>query len=214
MHTYERYRPRGQGEINRLVREHPVAVAVSTAAGRAPVATHVPIVVPADLAPDAPLVGATLRGHMGRANPHWRQFQDRPPVLLVFATSHAYVTPLNYEPEPNAPTLDYAAVHLTGRVELIEERAETLDVVRATVAAFESMRPTRWDPDGSSEFFDRVLPGVVAFRVRVDTQDAMFKLSQDMTEPERQRVRDDLAGGPRRHPDVVAWLDRFEEPPA
>jgi transcriptional regulator len=212
MHTYERYQPRSQAEINRLVREHPVAVVVSAAPGEAPVATHVPMIVPLDRPPDAPLVGMTLRGHMGRANPHWEQFGDGRKVLLVFGTSHAYVTPQSYDPGATAPTLDYAAVHLTGPVELIEDAAETLDVVETTVARFESARPTQWDSHDSRELFDRILPGVVAFRVRIETQHAMFKLSQDKTESVRRRVRDDLNVGPHQHPDVVAWMDRFEEP--
>lgn len=214
MYTYERYRPRSQAEVNRLVREHPVAVVVSAAPGRAPLATHLPILLPPNLAPDGQLVGATLRGHMGRANPHWQQFRDDQKVLLVFGTSHAYVTPQSYDPGPTAPTLDYAAVHLTGRVELVEDAAETLGVVEATVARFESARPTQWDPCSSGELFDRILPGVVAFRVQVETQDAMFKLSQERTGPVRRRVRDDLVSGPHRHPDVAVWLDRFEESPA
>jgi len=214
MHTYERYRPRSQTEVNQLVREHPFAIVVSAAPGEAPVATHLPMILPPDLAPDTTLIGTTLRGHMGRANPHWQQFRDGPKVLLVFGTSHAYVTPQSYDPGPTAPTLDYSAVHLTGHVELIDDAAETLDVVEATVATFESARPTQWNPHGSRELFDQILPGVVAFRVQVETQDAMFKLSQEKSEQVRRRVRDDLVVGPHRHPDVVAWLDRFEESPA
>jgi transcriptional regulator len=214
MHTYEQYRPRSQADVDRLVREHPVAVLVSAAPGQAPIATHVPMILPRGLEPHGPLVGATLRGHMGRANPHWQQFRDGRKVLLVFSTSHAYVTPRNYDPGPTAPTLGYAAVHLTGQVKLIEDAIETLDVVEATVATFESARPTQWDPRSSRELFDQILSGVVAFRVRVETQDAIFKLSQERAEPVRRRVREDLAAGPQRHPDVVAWLERFEEPPA
>jgi len=214
VHTYERYRPRDQADINRLVREHAFAVMVSAAPGEAPTATHVPMLLPDDHGDDAPLVGATLRGHMGRANPHWRQFRDQPPVLLVHGTSHAYVSPSTYDPGPTAPTLDYAAVHLTGRVELINDREGTLEVVEAAVAAFEGARPEVWDPCGSRELFERILPGVVAFRVHVETQEAMFKLSQDKTRPVRRRIRDDLDRGPHRHPDVVTWLDRLEEPSA
>jgi transcriptional regulator len=212
MYTYERYRPRSQAEVNRLVQEHPFAVVVSAGPDEAPVATHVPIILPAARAPDAPLVGATLHGHMGRANPHWQQFRDGRQVLLVFGTSHAYVTPQSYDPGPTAPTLDYAAVHLTGPVELIEDAGATLDVVETTVARFESARPTQWDPHSSRELFERILPGVVAFRVHVETQQSMFKLSQEKTEAVRKRVRDDLLAGPHRHPDVAAWMDRFEDP--
>ena len=211
MHTYERYQPRSQADINRLVREHAFAVLVSARPGQPPMATHVPVILPPDVGPDDPLVGVTLRAHMGRANPHWQHFRDRPQVLLVHGTSHAYVTPQSYDPGPTAPTLDYAAVHLTGRVELIEGEARTLDLLEATVAAFEGKRPTQWDPAGSRDLFARIVRGVVAFQIRVETQEAMFKLSQDKSEPVRLRVRDDLADGPARHPDVVDWIDRLEE---
>lgn len=213
MHVYERYRPAGQAEVNRLVREHPFAVLVSADGRSAPEATHLPVLLPDDHGVEEPLVGSVLRGHLGRANSHWERF-DGQQVLLVFGTSHAYVTPQTYDPGPTAPTLDYAAVHLTGRAEVVTDRAATLAVVEATVDALESARPTQWDPAGSEELFERILPGVVAFRVHVETQEAMFKLSQEKTPQVRTRIRDDLAAGPRRHPDVVALLDRSGGAPA
>ena len=207
MHVYERYRPNGQADVNRLVREHPFAVLVSAADGAAPEATHVPVLLPDGHGVEAPLVGAVLRGHLGRANSHWSRLDGRQ-VLVVFGTSHAYVTPQTYDPGPTAPTLDYAAVHLTGRAEVLTDRAETLAVVEATVAEMETARPTQWDPSGSEELFQRILPGVVAFRIHVESQEAMFKLSQEKTPQVRARIRDDLMSGPRRHPDVVALLER------
>lgn len=212
MHVYPSYRPAGQHEINQLVRDHPFAVLVSAMPGQAPVATHVPMLLPEGHDADASLVGATLRGHLGRANPHWQQLTEPGTrVLLVFSTSHAYVSPSTYDPGPTAPTLDYAAVHLTGTIEVRHGEADVLDVVEDTVAAFEARRPQPWDPTESRALFARIAPGVVTFRVTVEHQESMFKLSQDKTPAVRERIREDLLDGPRRHPDVADLLGRQEE---
>jgi len=223
MHVYERYQPVSQAEINELVRRHPFAVLVSAIPNAAPLATHVPVLLPPDHDAEAPLVGAVMRGHMGRANPHWRHLVPGP-VLLVFSTSHAYVSPTSYEPGPTAPTLDYAAVHLTGRVELVgtpydrpvadEPEAGVLEIVEDTVEAFESERDRQWDPADSKELFHRILPGVVGFRITIESQQAMFKLSQEMTPEVRSRIRDDLTEGRRRHHDVAGLMRRLDEDPS
>ncbi|MEU6646915.1 FMN-binding negative transcriptional regulator [Saccharomonospora sp. NPDC046836] len=209
MHTYPRYAAPSQRAIVDLVREHPFAVLVSTAPGEAPVASHLPLILPTDIDPCAPLDGTILLGHMGRKNPHWQQLTQPSPVLLIFSSVHGYVSPQLYDFTPAAPTLDYAAVHLTGVIELIDDPDESMAVVEATVAALESRRPTQWDPAESREFFARILPGIVAFRVRVTKQQAMFKLSQDMPAHVTDNVRNDFASGPHRHPQLVELMDRM-----
>ncbi|MGH3749330.1 MAG: FMN-binding negative transcriptional regulator [Micromonosporaceae bacterium] len=211
MHTYPKYVPPSQRAVVKLVRDNPFALTVSAVPGQPPVASHLPLILPPDVDPDASLEGVTLLGHMGRANPQWRQFGEPHPVLLVFSSSHGYVSPQLYDFTPAAPTLDYAAVHLTGEVELIDTDAGALEVVGATVTALESLRPTQWDPDTSRQLFERIVPRVVAFRVRVTGQQAMFKLSQDMSDPVRENVRKDFATGPHPHPQLVRLMDDFEE---
>lgn len=211
MHTYPRYATPSQRAIVDLVRENPFAVVVSAQPGRAPVASHLPLILPAGVDPEQSLVGSTLVGHMGRKNPQWQQFADAGPVLLVFSSPHGYVTPEVYDYRPAAPTLDYAAVHLTGTVEVIQDKAGALEVVEATVAALESMRPRAWDPTDSRGYFEQIVAGVVAFRFLVTDQQAIFKLSQDKSDHVRGEVRADFATGPHRHPQLVHLLDVMEE---
>lgn len=211
MHTYPRYAPPSQRAVVQLVREHPFAILASARDGQAPVASHVPAILPPDVDPDASLEGTVVLSHMGRPNPHWQDFREPTSVLLVFASSHGYVSPAMYDAMPAAPTLDYATVHLTGDVELIEDREGALEVVEATVAALESMRPAQWDPSSSREYFERIVAGVAAFRIRITEQHAMFKLSQDKSETEQANVRRDFADGPHPHPELVRWMDRLEK---
>ncbi|GAA3099699.1 transcriptional regulator [Kribbella aluminosa] len=211
MHVYPRFAAPSQRAVVELVRTQPFATVVSAVDGQPPVASHLPVILPPDIDPDAPLVGRTLLGHMGRKNPHWELFRTPSPVLVIFSTSHGYVSPQVYDFAPAAPTLDYAAVHLTGEVELLEGEQQALEVVEATIEALESRRPRRWDPSPSREYFERIVRGVAAFRIRVTGEQSMFKLSQDMSPATRSGVREDLAGGPRTHPDLVELMTRMED---
>ncbi|GFJ91979.1 FMN-binding negative transcriptional regulator [Phytohabitans rumicis] len=130
-----------------LVRRHPFALVVS-ADGGVPLATHAPVLV--ESAVDTSFVGATLLGHLAHANPQWQGWERAPAVLVVFAGPHGYVSPTAYRTDPAVPTWDYAAVHLTGTIEVIPDTGGTLDVVERTVRAMESTRTPQWVPSPAS----------------------------------------------------------------
>jgi transcriptional regulator len=185
MHEFARYAAPSPAHELELVRRNPFALVVS--GGAPPVATHTPVVLP-DGADS--LVDATLLGHMARVNPHWQSLDGE--VLVVFPGPHGYVSPSAYGYTPAVPTWNYAAVHVTGRVEMITERDETLAVVEHTVRSAESLRAEPWDMASSREKFVSLIDGVVAFRVHVRSVRSNFKLSQDMPSDIRVRVRADL----------------------
>lgn len=210
MHTYPNYRAPNGRHIVELVRGIPFAVAATSRRGAAPIATHIPVIFdPASAATDT-LVGERMLGHMGRANAHWALFAEHPEVLLVFSTSHGYVSPTSYRRDQGVPTVDYAAVHLTGRVTLLDEDA-ALEVVKNTVLALEATRDPAWDMTESLPVFQKIIGEVVAFAIDIDSESAVFKLSQDMPEDVRQRVRADLLGRACPHLDLTALMDTLSE---
>jgi len=189
-----------------LVWAHPFAMVVS-AEGGVPVATHLSVIEESPV--DTTFVGATLLGHMARVNPHWRGFAAAPQVLTVFHGPSGYVSPTVYGTDPAVPTWNYAAVHLTGRVELIIDSDATLAVVEATVRALESARIPQWCPGARSrERFAEILPGVVAFRIHVTAKQSLFKLSQDGDADRRVRVRDAFRAGPDRNAGLADLMGR------
>ncbi|MFC4852574.1 FMN-binding negative transcriptional regulator [Actinophytocola glycyrrhizae] len=183
MHEFPRYAAPSPAAVADLVRRNPFALVVS--GGSPPVATHTPVILPGPS-----LDGAVLLGHMARANPQWRSFGAE--VLVVFSGPHGYVSPTAYGYTPAVPTWNYAAVHVTGQVEVITDRAGTLAVVEETVRVAESWRDPPWDMTTSRTTFESLIDGVVAFRVHVRTVHSNFKLSQDMPPDVRARVRADL----------------------
>ncbi|MDW4726400.1 hypothetical protein NQ292_27795, partial [Escherichia coli] len=80
---------------------------------------------------------------------------------------------------------------------IIEDDALSLDVVKQTVTHFESERAKPWEQSPSFAIYEKILPGIVAFTIEVETETAMFKLSQDMPADVHERVVADLTSGER-----------------
>lgn len=210
------YREPTYSWITELICLNPLALLTSNGeAGGAPYATHVPIILDPRLSPDvSDLVGATLWGHMNRANPHWAALAGSggtTEVATVFTGPNAYVSPTVYEVTPAAPTWNFTAVHVHGTLDPVDCEPDTLETVLATVRAFEGRFGNAWDMAQSLSYFRRILPGVGAFRIVVSKVDGMFKLSQEQNSEVRDRVRRSFAGREsHRHREIAALMDRLD----
>lgn len=216
MHTFPDYHaPNGRALVD-FVAATPFAVAVTSTTG-APIATHVPVVLPPGLDPSAheTLVGQTLWSHLGRANFHWQRMLEQPELLLIHSSSHGYVSPSLYQRPKSVPTVDYTAVHLTGRVTILDDEG-ALAVVEQTVRQLEGTREHEWDMTDSLDVFRKIIGGVVAFSIEITGEQAVFKLSQDMPAEVRGRVRDEFAGEGGEpvkgcpHRDLARLMDNLE----
>ncbi|MGV9316245.1 FMN-binding negative transcriptional regulator [Streptomyces sp. NPDC003691] len=196
-----------------LIRGNPLALMASNGGpADGPFATHLPVITDPEWTgvPAEHLAGVPLLGHMNRANPHWKALRTGSAVLLSFTGPHAYVSPTVYDITPAAPTWNFTSVHVHGSVEKIEPGEQTLDVVRATVQAFEKEFGYGWDMSGSLEYFRKILPGVGAFRIRVTRAEGMFKLSQEQRPEVRDRVVGSFAArGCTRHTETANLMNRL-----
>ncbi|MGW7276272.1 FMN-binding negative transcriptional regulator [Streptomyces sp. NPDC054864] len=176
-----------------LIRDNPLALAASNGSpDEAPFATHLPVIFDPETSADwtGELPGATLLGHLNRANPHWSALETGGALLLTFTGPHSYVSPTVYDVTPAAPTWNFTSVHVRGVVEKIDELEETLEVVQSTVRAFEGAFGDGWDMTESLGYFRKIAPAVGAFRFTVTGAEGMFKLSQEQPGEVRERVRE------------------------
>src|SRR5918912_1382727 len=90
------------------IRDHSFGTLVSQLNGEL-CATHLPFLLDETSGPNG-----TLRGHMARANPHWRAFQPGVESLVIFPGPHAYISPGWYASEQSVPTWNYTTVHAYG----------------------------------------------------------------------------------------------------
>jgi transcriptional regulator len=175
-----------------LIRNNPMALlVVNGSPADGPFATHLPVIPDPQMTGEwsVDLSGATLLGHMNRANPHWAAIETGTVALLTFTGPHAYVSPTVYEKTPAAPTWNFTSVHVHGILEKIDSIEETLDVVTSTVESFEAAFGTSWDMSESIDYFRKIVPAVGAFRVTVSRAEGRFKLSQEQPPEIRDRVQ-------------------------
>jgi transcriptional regulator len=123
---------------------------------------------------------------MARANPQWRDLRGE--VMAIFSGPHAYVSPSWYEEEGTVPTWNYIAVHAYGSLQVIEDRASLLDILRRSASTYEGTRPEPWSFDESASHVETMLKAIVGFRIEITRLEGKWKLSQNHSEGRRRRV--------------------------
>lgn len=160
-------------EIAALVKEFGFATLVSVKEAL-PSATHIPLelVIHED--------GAwKLHGHIARANPQWKNFENHPNVLAIFMGPHSYISPSWYD-HKNVPTWNYKAVHLSGKVNLIEGKALEA-MLRQLMHRYETTHaanPLSYE-ELPKELLEKDLRGLVGLEIIIEKIEAASKLSQN-----------------------------------
>jgi transcriptional regulator len=179
--------------LHALVEAHPLGtLVIHSAEGLS--ADHIPF----ELA--APTAGApfgTLRAHVARANPLWRQAGAD--VLAVFQGPSAYVSPSLYAEKPVSgkvvPTYNYAVVHAHGVLRAIEDPAWILALLERLTGRHESARAAPWAVrDAPPEYIDALLKSIVGIEIPLDRLQGKWKLSQNRPPADRAAVAADCAG--------------------
>ena len=176
-----------------LIDAHSFGTLVSVLDAR-PFASHVPFVHDA--------AAGLLHCHLARANPQWRGLDARE-ALVIFLGPHAYFSPTVYT-TPGVPTWNYAAVHVYGRVRVVEDAASIARHVEALAARHERGRAAPWVPSYDA----RRLASIVGLEIRIDTIEGKLKLSQNRPAADREAVIADLAARGRDTDAALAALMR------
>ena len=170
------------------MRANPFAILVSNGEG-GPFATHVPVVLRES--------GdhLTIRGHVAKANPHWRYLQKDPTCLMIFHGPHAYISPSNYDTREAVPTWNYAAVHIYGTAKTVVDPEQLLTMLHDLIPMFDALYEQQWESLNET-YRQRMLGHIVGFEVAVTRIEAKLKLSQNRTRKEQQQVIDSLGAVP------------------
>lgn len=168
-----------------FMRENPFAILVSST-DEGPFATHLPLVI------RETSEQVILRGHVAKANPHWRYLEQQPNCLTIFHGPHAYISPANYETRENVPTWNYGAVHAYGNARVFSAPEELLSVLHELIPLFEPAYAAQWESLGGT-YRERMLGHIVGFEITVTKIEAKFKLSQNRTKNEQQNVMESLS---------------------
>jgi transcriptional regulator len=179
--------------LHALVREHPLGTIV-TLTPRGLEANHVPFeIVP------GPGPFGTLRGHVARANPMWRESAPDVDALAIFSGPSAYVSPSWYPTKRESgkvvPTWNYAVVHAHGPLRVVDDREWLRAFVTALTERHEAHRPARWHvSDAPGDFIDTMLGMIVGIEMPVTRLVGKWKASQNRPGRDREGTAVGLDG--------------------
>ncbi|MGP0020983.1 MAG: FMN-binding negative transcriptional regulator [Candidatus Sulfotelmatobacter sp.] len=195
MYIPEHFRVHDHADAIAFMQANPFAILISSAPvsstpdssnEEVPFATHLPLFVTAI---DERVV---LRGHVAKANPHWRYLEQNPQCLTIFHGPHAYVSASNYVTRENVPTWNYGAVHVYGSARTFASPEELQGVLHQLIGTFEAAYAEQW-ASLSETYRDRMLSHIVGIEIAVTKIEAKFKLSQNRTKEEQANVIASLA---------------------
>lgn len=192
MYIPKHFKQEDKAKLIKFMREFNFAVLVSAKNGK-PVGTHLPFLI------DEKNGSILLKAHMAKANPQWKEFSEDREVLVIFQEPHAYISPSLYEHKLNVPTWNYIAVHAYGLPEINKSDEQNIVLLESSFSVFESSFKKQWD-ELPQDYRSKLLKGIVGFEIRVTKLEGKFKLSQNKTENERDKVADSLlkSSGPAK----------------
>lgn len=159
-------------EIVDFIRKNAFATLISQVDGK-PWATHLPFVLGKSKSGEP-----VLSGHLAKANQQWKSISENEDVLVIFQGPHAYISSSWYNHE-NVPTWNYLAVHVSGKIRLIEGE-ELMDHLRSLTDIYEEGRPNRVRVETMNEtYVARQLSALVGFEIKIEEVKASAKLSQN-----------------------------------
>ncbi|MCC5809217.1 MAG: FMN-binding negative transcriptional regulator [Ectothiorhodospiraceae bacterium] len=177
--------------LHEVIRTHPFATLVTLGADGLD-ANHLPLILDSEPAP----LG-TLRGHVARANPVWRQLQVDARALLIFQGPHAYISPSWYATKQETgkvvPTWNYAVVHAHGSARVVEDADWLRNQVEQLTNTHEGPRPEPWQvSDAPQDYIEKMLKAIVGIEVPVARLAGKWKLGQNRSEADREGVLEGL----------------------
>ncbi len=173
--------------LHQLVCEHPLATLVTLAAGGLN-ANHIPLELNSEPAPFG-----TLRGHVARANPVWRDLSPAVEALAIFQGPQRYITPAWYQTKKETgkvvPTWNYAVAHAYGPLRIIEDPRWLRRLVERLTNHNEAPRLEPWKvSDAPEDYIEAQLDAIVGIEMPITRLVGKWKVSQNRPQADRASV--------------------------
>lgn len=170
MYIPQHYKNENIAAVKDFLAQNSFGILINTVDGR-PWGTHIPLEL--DVDKDGKDV---LMGHIAKANPQWKNFEGGQEVLCIFNGPHSYVSSSWYQ-EEEVPTWNYIAVHVYGKLKIIEGDA-LMQHLKKLVDKYESNSKKPIKIEYLSKNTMKQIRGVVGFQIEIAEIQAAYKLSQ------------------------------------
>jgi transcriptional regulator len=173
--------------MHELIRAHPLGTLVTLDSSGLN-GNHMPFEINPEPAPFG-----TLRAHVARGNPVWRDFSKEVEALVVFQGAQGYVTPSWYATKQEdgkvVPTWNYLVVHAYGPLHVVDDAVWLRAFVTRLTDRFESGRADPWQvTDAPADFVEKQLTAIVGIEIPVTRLLGKWKASQNRVAADREGV--------------------------
>jgi transcriptional regulator len=140
----------------------------------------------------------TLKVHIARANPQWRDLEASPDTLIVFQGHDHYITPSWYETKRETgkvvPTWNYTMVQAKGRAKVMDD-AWLGQQIEELTRALEQRREKPWAVgDAPADFIAMQRRAIVGVQIEILDIRGKWKTSQNRNAADRTGVIAGLEG--------------------
>lgn len=168
-------------------------------------ASHVPLLL------DREGEFGTLRGHLARANPQWRDLANGSQAMVIFAGADAYVSPGFYPSKAEhgkaVPTWNFLAVHAYGHAEVFSDPERLRALVSSLTDHHEARQAQPWTvEDAPADYLESMLKAIVGFALPIQRLEGKRKLSQNRSAEDIAGVQRGLASSSDPLDNAVAQL--------
>ncbi len=197
--------------MHALMAAHPLGTLVTLTSGGL-VANHIPFEIDPTATSAAPQ--GTLRAHVARANPAWKDFNRDIDALVVFQGPQSYITPTWYVDAKPAtgkvvPTWNYCVVHAHGPLRVFDDRDWLHAQLERLVRRHESERATPWHlSDAPPDFIEKQIAAIVGIEIPLTRLEGKWKVSQNRNDQDRAGIVAGLSAAPADDAAAMASLVR------
>ncbi len=212
MYTPKHFDESDTETLHALMRAQPLATLITlTSTGLD--ANHLPLHLSSE-----PQSLGTLRGHVARANPLWKDFAAGVEVLAVFHGVQAYISPNWYPTKAEhgkaVPTWNYAVVHAHGTLKVIEHATWLRAHLDVLTAQQEASQTQPWQPsDAPADYLQKMMTAIVGIEIQISRLVGKFKMSQNQPAPNQVGVIEGLrAAAGAANTDMAAQVEQVMAP--
>ncbi|MFZ2648889.1 MAG: FMN-binding negative transcriptional regulator [Burkholderiaceae bacterium] len=142
---------------------------------------------------EGPTPLGTLRGHVARANPLWRETRGDVDALIVFQGPQAYISPSMYATKAATgkvvPTWNYVTVQARGKLRPVDDAQWVRNLVERLTRTHEAPRAVPWAvSDAPANYITTMLGAIVGIEVELVALQGKWKVSQNRDAVDRQGV--------------------------
>jgi transcriptional regulator len=191
------FRETDREKLIRVIKRHPFATLIATHDDGVLEIAHAPFLFD-DAEP------GTLLAHVARSNPIAPLATSGRPLVVVVGGPHGYVSASWYgAPRDQVPTWNYIAIHVHGRGAPLDR-----DELLGMLSRLSKEHDDAWGIEAMNpNIRDQLAGAIVGFRISIDRLEGKFKLSQNRSREDYERVVAALrARGSEDDREMVDWM--------